>query len=179
MLASDVLFPPLAHFLHKSKLPTIRSVLGVVRNLTTKKCEQGVAIREVVKLVYSKWFHDTVYCLSLRTMERRLTELWKVFKDGKHSLGKGKWDTVKVVRLYKEMVESADTLWDVYAKDDKRWKECEKEWGVRMSDMEQRYYEDQKGPRLLECDKGVDPVWYTAVMKEAEGQGEVGAVQGG
>ena len=166
LLASDVLFPPLAHFLHKSKLPTIRSVLGVVRNLTTKKCEHGVAIREVVKLVYSKWFHDTVYCLSLRTMERRLTELWKVFKDGKHSIGKGKGDTVKVVRLYKEMVESADTLWDVYAKDDKRWKECEKEWGVRMSDMEQRYYEDQKGPRLLECDKGVDPVWYTAMMKK-------------
>ena len=113
--------------------------MGVVRNLTTKKCEQGVAIREVVKLVYSQWFHDTVYCLSHRTMERRLTELWKVFKDGKHSLGKGKGDTVKVVRLYKEMVESADTLWDVYAKDDKRWKECEKEWGVRMSVMEQRY----------------------------------------
>ena len=35
-----------------------------------------------------------------------------------------------------------------------------------MSESEHRYYEDQKGPRLMECDKGVDPVWYAAMMKK-------------
>ena len=63
------------------------------------------------------------------------------------------------------MVEVSDGLWD-FAKDQKRKAECLKEWGIAMSEGEKKYYEDQGGPRLMECDKGVDPVWYTAMMKK-------------
>ena len=163
VLDPDIVFPPMEKFFHPSKLPTVKSVIGVFRHFTLKKVPHETAVKEVVKSVYSKWFHDTV---SIRTMERRLSELWKEFREGKKKLAEGKGDQFKVVRKYKEIVENSDTLWDVYAKDDKRWKECEKEWGVRMSDMEHRYYEDQKGARKYDCDKGVDPVWYSAMMKK-------------
>ena len=35
-----------------------------------------------------------------------------------------------------------------------------------MSEREFEYYEDQKSTRLKECDHGVDPVWYTAMMRK-------------
>ena len=78
----------------------------------------------------------------------------------------GRGDNFKAVVRYKELVEIADGLWDVFAQDPKRRTECVKQWGVSMSESEHRYYEDQKGPRLMECDKGVDPVWYAAMMKK-------------
>ena len=34
-----------------------------------------------------------------------------------------------------------------------------------MTPMEYAYYEDQKTDRKMECSKGVDPVWYHAMMR--------------
>ena len=34
-----------------------------------------------------------------------------------------------------------------------------------MSDMEYKYYEDQKTERKMFCFKGVDPVWYHSTMR--------------
>ena len=35
-----------------------------------------------------------------------------------------------------------------------------------MSEAVHRYYEDQKTVRQMECDNGVDPVWYHAMMRK-------------
>ena len=34
-----------------------------------------------------------------------------------------------------------------------------------MSEMEHKYYEDQKTERKMSCSKGVDPVWYHSMMR--------------
>ncbi|KAK5870622.1 hypothetical protein PBY51_003554 [Eleginops maclovinus] len=34
-----------------------------------------------------------------------------------------------------------------------------------MSEMEHKYYEDQKTERRMFCSKGVDPVWYHSMMR--------------
>ncbi|KAK0140176.1 hypothetical protein N1851_022930 [Merluccius polli] len=34
-----------------------------------------------------------------------------------------------------------------------------------MSEMELKYYEDQKTERRMFCSKGVDPVWYHSMMR--------------
>ena len=164
VLDADIVFPMMEKFQHKRQLPTIKSVIGVLRHLSDKKVAHNSAIKEVVKLVYSKWYHDSVYCFTFRFMERKLTEMWKDFREGKKRVGRG--DSSKVVSKYKELVENADKLWDVYATDDAMRMNCRTEWGVTMSENEHRYYEDQKGPRLMECDKGVDPVWYAAMMRK-------------
>ena len=45
-----------------------------------------------------------------------------------------------------------------------RRKVLEEEWGVKMGERERIYLEDQRGPRLLSCDHGVDPTFYRAFM---------------
>ena len=44
--------------------------------------------------------------------------------------------------------------------------QCKVEWGVKMSEADHRYYEDQKTERRMEYDHGVDPVFYLAVMRQ-------------
>ena len=166
VMDADIVFPSMEKFLHKTKLPSIKSVIGVLRYMTNNKVTHESAVKEVTKLVYSKWYHDTVYCIHLRAMERKLGELWKDFREGRRRVAEGRGDKFKAVVKYKELVEVSDGLWDVFAKEQKRKAECLKEWGIAMSEGEKEYYEDQSGPRLMECDKGVDPVWYTAMMKK-------------
>ena len=71
-------FPTMEKFLHKGKLPTIKSLIWVLRHLTIggkKNVEHKTAVTKVGKLVYSKWYHDSVYYLSFRSMERKLCDL--------------------------------------------------------------------------------------------------------
>lgn len=83
-------FSPEEKFQPPNKLPTVKSVISSIR-YHVKGIEGGTggrgvsvkeAIREVAKQVYSKWFCDTVCCLSLSTIERRLTEIFNVFQEG-------------------------------------------------------------------------------------------------
>lgn len=67
----DVLFPPVPIFVPRSQLPTLKSVIGVLRHTTAAKIPHDKAVREVSKLVFAKWFHDTVYCIPVRSVERR------------------------------------------------------------------------------------------------------------
>ena len=53
----------------------------------------------------------------------------------------------------------------MHAEDSELRKKLEKEWGVSMSEMEYKYYEDQKTERKMFCSKGEDPVWYHSMMK--------------
>ena len=75
-------------------------------------------------------------------------------------------ETGATAEKYRELSESADKLFDIYTEDKKRQQVCEeKEFCVKMSEKEFMYLEDMRGPRRMECNNGVDPVWYTAVMR--------------
>ena len=70
------------------------------------------AAREVAKEVYSKYFHDSVYCHSFETIVRRVEGLWKDYKEGRKRLngnGKESWDR-GVVQKYNELVKEKDSL---------------------------------------------------------------------
>ena len=67
---------------------------------------------------------------------------------------------------YKEIVESKNLLFDIYPDDMRRSQQWEQDWGVKMSPAGKVYYEDQKVERKQFCDRAVDPVWYTAMMKK-------------
>ena len=120
---------------------------------------------EVAKLVYSKWYHDTVCCISYKSVERRLSDMWKDLREGRKRYAEGRGYSSRAVVKYKEMVDNVDRLWDIFVTDEKKRKDCEEEWGVTMSANEHRYYDDQKGPKLHDCDKGADPVWYTTMLR--------------
>ena len=99
----NVLFPAMTSFLHPTKLPVIKSVIGVMRHLMAGgKARMSVkeAVREVAKRVYAKWFHDTIYCISLSTIVDRLEKMWNVFKEGNKRFNAGLLDgkAVKVLK---------------------------------------------------------------------------------
>ena len=64
-----------------------------------------------------------------------------------------------------KLADRANNLFDIAATTPNQIAACKADWCVAMTAEEHRYYEDQKGPRLLECDKAVDPVFYFAVMR--------------
>ena len=55
ILDPDIVFPPLEVFDHPKKLPTTKSVIGVIRYLTEDKLSHSSAIKIVSKLVYAKY----------------------------------------------------------------------------------------------------------------------------
>ena len=171
----DVEFPVLDKFLHPAKLPTYKSVIGVLQSLTAggkDKVKHEDAVREVAKRVYSKWYHDTVYCLHLETVRDRMVKMWEVFREGRRRFREGR-KTGSAIDAYKALVEKKDSLYDIGYQTAKTEAlkqacvaRCKEEWGVTMSHKEDEYYEDQKSERRLECDHGVDPVWYVAMMRQ-------------
>ena len=69
----DINFPPLDQFSYPTKLPTVGDVIGLLCHFTRSGGHQvtnshQAATREVAKQIYMKWYHDTVYCQSLRTV---------------------------------------------------------------------------------------------------------------
>ena len=77
----------------------------------------NMAVNEVSKQVYSKYYHDTVYCLSVRSITRKIENLWKLIKEGKkRSKEKERQDT-SVVKDYKKLFDTKHDLFDVYAED--------------------------------------------------------------
>ena len=83
ILDPDVVFPVLKKFKYPTKLPTKKSVICSLRFYTENKFSQEEAIQEVSKRVCAKWYHDTVYCVSIRSIRRRMKKIWYGFREGK------------------------------------------------------------------------------------------------
>ena len=169
LLDIEAEFPPMKCYEPKSKLPTVKSVVGMIRYHTGKGGagkSADIALREVAKQIYAKWYHDTVACKSLPTITRELEKLRSIFTEGKKRYSQGvKFHNQAIVKKFLGMVSEKGKLFDVYQENMEKRKAVEAEWGVTMSQMEFTYYEDQKTCRKMECSKGVDPVWYQAMMR--------------
>ena len=167
-LDPDVNFPPSSKFQHPTKLPSWKSIISVMRYLTSgekKTMSANEAAREVCKDIYCKYFHDSVFCIPFETMFHKVKRVWDLFKIGKLRLGQGR-STSKEVKAYEDLVAKKETLFDMSTNDPARIENCEKDWGVKMSEREHIYLADQQSERRMECDKGVDPVWYRAIMRK-------------
>ena len=161
-------FPPLKKFNPPDKLPTKASVVGRVRYLCSggkNNMSNDKAAVEVAKEVYSKYFHDTVFCLSKSKITQCVKDLWKVQRDGGRVARAGRMN-LKLAQDYQKLIKSKDDLFDMATEDPEQKKKLEVEWGVKMGVKEKLYLDDQRGPRLMACDSGVDPVFYRAFMKQ-------------
>ena len=136
-LDPEIVFPPSTDLQPKSQLPTKKGVMCLIRQLLLPSPGHAApstpkAVKEVAKMVYAKWYHDTVYCVSLRTVERMVTSLWNVFKEGKKrwKVTAGENYTRKSVTSYIELVDTCNQLFDIVAVEEARKRECEADWGV-------------------------------------------------
>ena len=170
----DKEFPPCKTFQPPTQLPTVRSVIGLLRyhlevnNVTGPmrgKVSTEKAIREVAKQIYAKYYHDTVYCVHTTTIARRIKELKHKFTEGKKRLGENSKVERTIVKEYKMLYETKNNLFEVYESDPDKQTAIAEDWGVKMTSMEHQYYEDQKTDRKMICSKGVDPVWYQTMMR--------------
>ena len=153
LLDSTVIFPLLEHFEHPNKLPTLKSVIGLLRYLTEEKHSKEAAILEVAKRIFCKYYHDTVCCLSVRGIEKRLEKLWGKFKEGNKRVNAGR-TSGEAVEAYKKLVKDANSLYDVAVTDSAERVAVETKWGIKMTKNEFDYYEDMKNERKMECDRG-------------------------
>ena len=136
-----VVFPTMEKFTPLSQLPTIKSVIGVLQSLTAgggNKTSHKVAVREVGKLVLAKWYHDTVYCVPLNGIVRKVEKLWDIFREGRKRFGGGR-EGGKAMDQYSKIVEDAEKLFDVGATTPDQAAKCKEEWGVTMTEAEHRY----------------------------------------
>ena len=167
LLDPEIVFPECERV--STQLPDIKTVIGLFKFIQRRNVGPGGSesriLREVSKCVYTKWWHDTVYCVNFETTVKKVSKLWGEYKEGLKRLRAGRESSAAVAR-YKEIVAQKDQLFDIYAYEKEMRDRCEVEWGVKMSAAEKAYYEDQKGERKQICDRAVDPVWYTAMMRK-------------
>ena len=168
LLNPDFDFPPLKSFSNSKKLPTYGDVIGVLRYIL--ECQKtniqtNQALNEVKKRLYGKWYHDSVYCVSQAAILKRLQKDWKIFKEGKRRIREERTAGTAIAG-YKCLREKANALYDIAANSPERIQQCAEEFGVKMSSREYEYLEDQRTARKMECDKGVDPIWYAAMLRK-------------
>ena len=164
----DILFPVTTAFTPRSQLPTYKSVLGLLQYYTSGGRENKAhkdAVREVSKQIFAKYFHDTVFCISFESIVGRVEKAWKIFREGRRRFKEGREG--QAVKEYKlKLADKAESLFDVGVTNSQQTERCQRDWGINMSAEDHRYYEDQQGPRMMHCDKGVCPVWYAGVMRK-------------
>ena len=68
----------------------MKGVVGVMRHLTSAKVAHDKTAKEVSKLLYVKWFHDTVYCIPVNGIKRKLENVWMKFRKGRKRLSAGR-----------------------------------------------------------------------------------------
>ena len=80
----DVAFPHVEKF--STRLPTYGEVIGVLRKIvedTKTNIRLRDALNTVANMVYSKYHHDTIYCISFAAILKRIEKDWETFKKGK------------------------------------------------------------------------------------------------
>lgn len=128
--------------------------------------ESKQAVREVSKEIYCKYYHDSVYCWKLEKIVYKVDQVWTKYRNARRRMKDG--EIRKEVKIYKdEILPFKNDLFDISVdvEDYERKKQCHEEWGVSMGVMEKEYLADQRSERKMECNRGVDPVWYRSIMK--------------
>ena len=164
-------YPMCEKFQPPTKLPNLKSVLGRMRHLCgggKRNMNVNQAVDEVAKAVYCKYYHDNVCCITIRGISKKIRKEYDVMLKGKYGLSRGREG--KDVEQLKEQLLRKDKIFEVFLDPEKeadkeKIRRCQDEWGVKMTDVEIRYLEDQRSERKMECNDGVDPVWFRAIMR--------------
>ena len=78
-----------------------------------------MGIHEVAKQIYAKWYHDSVPCIRLMTLRKRLelggpseaASLWPSWQQQKKGMGK------KKLAEYMELVSKKDQLYNIFSQE--------------------------------------------------------------
>ena len=123
VLDPDLVFPECSSL--TTHLPDNKTVIGLIK-FHLKDGSSAEAIRRVSKLIYAKWKHDTVYCIALEAVVKKVTKFWSIYKEGVMQLRAGR-EKSSAVQKYKEMVENKKALFEIFPDIHARRLKCEDE----------------------------------------------------
>ena len=66
-----------------------------------RKVTTNMAVREVARQIYAKYYHDTVFCVSLSTIQRWVESLRKQLSEDRERYGQKGKDKSTAVKEYK------------------------------------------------------------------------------
>ena len=98
-----MVFSPVPKFQPQDQLPSVKSVISLIRyHVKVRHKDREITLKDVTKHIYCKWFADTVFCVSELTVQRRLTQIYNTFHEGRKRISEKGNENSVAVKGYKK-----------------------------------------------------------------------------
>ena len=141
-------------------LPTKREILEVMLyhllpSPGRRQMSKGVAAGVVAGGLKEHWVFQNIYTIQKMHISKKVANLYDEFTALSHTAQKKRTPTWVKNKLQPFFLKIEDCL-DIFCRDQSALRKQEKFHGVKMTDEEHRFLEDQTGPRLMLCTTVVD-----------------------
>ena len=158
----DIVYTERADFPH-GKLPTKKEILEyMLYLLRPKKAGQNQRSKDeaagsLAEILQEHWLFCNIYAMTRRSVKLKILDLYSNFitltqtrKNRRNEIFLGKVE---------EFNKDANKLFDIFCVDTTARENLEKIFGVKMTEEEWRFYNDQKSERKMYCEDFVDKKW--------------------
>ncbi len=158
----DVEYTERADFTH-GKLPTSREVLeNMLYLLCPKRAGQDQHSRDaaagiLAEILQEHWLFCNIYTLTRKAVKSRILDLYSQFITLLQTR-QNRRNATFLTRV-EDFNKDADRLFDIFCADETIRNNLEKSFGVKMTEQEWLFYNDQKCERKMYCEDFVDKKW--------------------
>ena len=166
----DQLCPPLKKF-ESEKLPLLKEVIGMVKYLVENSKEQYPsyedAINNVSHTLYYHWIQRNVYPFTVPSIRKKLQiqmqDYRKLYRQKTETRGPT-W-----IKNAEKLMNSANTLFDIFCKDDVKRKALEDKYKLPMLEEDYEFLKSMRSKeRQMVCESKTDISYYTRIDEKDE-----------
>ncbi|XP_041372580.1 uncharacterized protein LOC121385857 [Gigantopelta aegis] len=149
------------------KLPVqktiIEAMMYLLRAERASQAQRSVtdAARILAYVLIEHWMFCNIYTQRMKAVTQSIEKLYKEFIRNVQTRVERRNEQWKI---YNQRVKV--TLFDISAKDERRRKILERETGIKMLEIEEKFLNDQRGPRIGYCDDFVDRQWSKTMKRK-------------
>ena len=149
------------------EIHVLQAMMGLMRDKKKGFTLQTAARRISINLI-DQWIHCNVYTKADQNVQGQIIKLYTAYRELEKTPYPRRTDKWKEkVKAFYDRVSS--TLFDIFTPDARRLKRLELFYGVKMTDEEYAFLEDQRHDRKMICEDQVDRQWLkTATRRERE-----------
>ena len=149
------------------EIHVLQAMIGLLRDQKKGFTKQTAARRVSINLI-DQWIHCNVYTKADQNVQNQIIKLYTEFEELKKTPYPRRTDKWKdKVKVFHDRVSTS--LFDIFTPDARRLKRLELFYGVRMTEEEYEFLEDQRHHRKMICEDQVDRQWLkTALRRERE-----------
>ena len=141
-------------------LPTMREVLEVMLfhllpSPGRRQMSKGEAAGVVADGLREHWIFQNIYTIQKVRISKKVMDLYEEFTALSHTSQKKRTPAWNSNRLQPFITKLQGGL-DIFCRDQSALKKQERFHGVKMTEEETKFVEDQLGPRLMLCTTAVD-----------------------